>query len=104
MPFPGNCAQVLTLEVMPVTGHGAQIFARAPTKSIMFRLWPVPETEPDTSSWYEEDDEKMFYRYIIPVLIFHPPFRRPKETRLFEDKEGNLVTYIEDCVSSGKRV
>lgn len=27
-------------------------------------------------------------------------FRLPKEVKLFEDKDGNLATYIEDCVSS----
>ena len=29
---PRNGARVLLLEVVPVPGHGAQIFARAPTK------------------------------------------------------------------------
>ena len=37
-----NSAQVLPLEVVPVPGHGAQIFARAPTKTLV-RLVPVPE-------------------------------------------------------------
>ena len=32
VPVPRNGAQVLPLEVVPVRGHGAQIFARAPTK------------------------------------------------------------------------
>ena len=33
VPVPRNGARVLPLEVVPVPGHGAQIFARAPTKS-----------------------------------------------------------------------
>ena len=33
MIMPRNSAQVLPLEVVPVRGHGAKIFARAPTKS-----------------------------------------------------------------------
>ena len=33
VPVPRNSARVLPLEVVPVPGHGAQIFARAPTKS-----------------------------------------------------------------------
>ena len=31
--MPGNGALVLPLQVVPVPGHGAQILARAPTKS-----------------------------------------------------------------------
>ena len=31
VPVPRNGARVLPLEVVPVPGHGAQIFARAPT-------------------------------------------------------------------------
>ena len=33
VPVPRNGARVLPLEVVPEPGHGAQIFARAPTKS-----------------------------------------------------------------------
>ena len=33
VPVPRNGARVLPLEVVPVPGHGAQIFARAPIKS-----------------------------------------------------------------------
>ena len=33
VPVPRNGARVLPLEVVPVPGHGAQLFARAPTKS-----------------------------------------------------------------------
>ena len=33
VPVPRNGARVLPLEVVPMPGHGAQIFARAPTKS-----------------------------------------------------------------------
>ena len=33
VPVPRNGARVLPLKVVPVPGHGAQIFARAPTKS-----------------------------------------------------------------------
>ena len=33
VPVPRNGARVLPLEVVPVPGHGAQIFARTPTKS-----------------------------------------------------------------------
>ena len=33
VPVPRNGARVLPLEVVAVPGHGAQIFARAPTKS-----------------------------------------------------------------------
>lgn len=35
-------------------------------------------------------------------LLLYLPSCRPKEVKLFEDKDGNLATYIEDCVSSGK--
>ena len=33
VPVPRNGARVLPLKVVPVPGHGAQIFARVPTKS-----------------------------------------------------------------------
>ena len=33
VPVPRNGARVPPLEVVPVPGHGAQSFARAPTKS-----------------------------------------------------------------------
>ena len=33
VPVPRNGARVLPLEAVPVPGHGAQNFARAPTKS-----------------------------------------------------------------------
>ena len=33
MPVPRNGARVLPLEVVPLPGHGAQIFAPATTKS-----------------------------------------------------------------------
>ena len=33
VPVPRNSTRVLSLEVVPVPGHGAQIFARPPTKS-----------------------------------------------------------------------
>ena len=33
VPVPRSSARVLPLEVVPVPGHGAQIFARAPTNS-----------------------------------------------------------------------
>ena len=33
VPVPRNGARVLPLEAVPVPGHGAQIFAWAPTKS-----------------------------------------------------------------------
>ena len=33
VPVPRNGSRALPLEVVPVPGHGAQIFARAPTKS-----------------------------------------------------------------------
>ena len=33
VPVPRNGARVLPLEVVPVPGYGAQIFARVPTKS-----------------------------------------------------------------------
>ena len=42
VPVPRNGARVLPLEVVPVPGHGAQIFARAPTISSI-RLVSVPE-------------------------------------------------------------
>ncbi|KAJ7378113.1 hypothetical protein OS493_024778 [Desmophyllum pertusum] len=42
--------------------------------------------------------KRMLHKFITSRK--HKRFHLPKETRLFEDKEGNLVTYIEDCVSS----
>ena len=32
VPMPGHCAQVLSLELVPMPGHCAQICAWAPTK------------------------------------------------------------------------
>ena len=33
------------------------------------------------------------------MLVF---IGRPKETKLYKDQDGNVVTYIEDCVLTGK--
>ena len=44
VPMPRNGPRVQPLEVVPVPGHGAQIFARAPTKRSVFRLVPMPGT------------------------------------------------------------
>ena len=44
VPMPRNGARVLPLEVVPVPGHGAQIFAQALTKSSVQTIKvPVPE-------------------------------------------------------------
>ena len=47
-PVPRSGARVLPLEVMPVPGHGAQIFARAPTKSSV--QTSARAREPDTGT------------------------------------------------------
>jgi len=43
-----------------------------------------------------------FILVVSKWLLYLPNSCRPKEVKLFEDKDGNLATYIEDCVSSGK--
>ncbi|XP_078350806.1 uncharacterized protein LOC144635587 isoform X1 [Oculina patagonica] len=42
--------------------------------------------------------KKMLHKFIISSN--RKRFHLPKDTKLFKDEEGNLVTYIEDCVSS----
>ena len=37
VPVPGDGARVLSLEVLALPGHGAQNFARAPTKTMPVR-------------------------------------------------------------------
>ena len=48
VPVPRNGARVLPLKVVPVPGHGAQIFARAPTKSSVQTIAHAREPETGT--------------------------------------------------------
>lgn len=43
-----------------------------------------------------------YFILVVSKWLLYLPSCRPKEVKLFEDKDGNLATYIEDCVSSGK--
>ncbi|XP_020619992.1 uncharacterized protein LOC110057747 isoform X2 [Orbicella faveolata] len=42
--------------------------------------------------------KRMLHKFITSRK--HKRFHLPKDTKLFKDKEGNLITYIEDCVAS----
>lgn len=48
------------------------------------------------------NNRHLFFTYRESLHIWYSTCR-PKNTKLFKDKEGNLITYIEDCVASGKK-